>query len=113
MGNEQKVLGCISLARFGLGGYQDAQIGLSLQFDMKGTGVGTFIGGWAYTKPPSHAQWTKEDQRRTWADAVEKLNETLHAAKKQDVSQLVGVPVEVTLDGNVLKSWRVLTEVIG
>jgi len=28
------------------------------------------------------------------------------------VHDLIGVPVEVELDGNLLKDWRVLTEVI-
>ena len=36
----------------------------------------------------------------------------LTEAKKQDVKSLAGVPIEAEFDGNTLKSWRVLTEVI-
>lgn len=38
--------------------------------------------------------------------------DTLLSAKKQRVEQLVGTPVEVIFEGNLLKSWRVLTEVL-
>jgi hypothetical protein len=44
---------------------------------------------------------------------VWKLKEVLEAAHKQDVSELKGVPIECTFEGNLLKDWRVLTEVIG
>jgi len=45
----EKQLMKISSCRFGLGGYQDCQFGLFLNFESKGTGVSAFItGGWDY-----------------------------------------------------------------
>jgi hypothetical protein len=36
----------------------------------------------------------------------------LKEAKVNSVDMLKGKPVEVTFDGNTLKSWRILTEVL-
>ncbi len=111
MGEYHKQIGKISAARFGFGGYQDACIGLSLTFESKGWGVGTFVGGWAIERS-EYCKWSEGERRDSLADAVWKLKETLEQAHKQHVGELVGVPVEVTLEGNLLKDWRVLTEVI-
>jgi hypothetical protein len=107
---EQKWLGKITVAEFGYGGYDDAMIGLTFCF-VGEYGTTDFFGTWAM--PPSKsAAWSVADQRNHFADAVEKLNEILRLAKKKHVGQLVGVPVEVTSQGGLLKSWRVLTEVL-
>ena len=108
----EKRLGWITSAKFGRGGYQDAEIGLSLAFGGDGWGVHTFFGAW-FDGPTEFAKWTVEDQRGGFADAVELVRDTLRDAKRDHVSNLVGVPVELTFDGTVLLSWRVLTEVIG
>lgn len=111
MTDERKELGKIAHVTFGFGGDQDAMIGLSLTFSGKSWGCGTFVGGWAIERN-EREQWSEGDRSASLAAAVWKLKETLEAAKKQHVEELRGVPVEVTLEGNVLKSWRVLTEVI-
>jgi hypothetical protein len=36
----------------------------------------------------------------------------LNDAKVNSVDRLKGVPVEATFDGNLLKEWRILTEVL-
>ena len=41
-----------------------------------------------------------------------RISALLGDAKKTEVSRLAGVPVEVEFNGNVLKSWRVLKEVL-
>lgn len=109
--SERKELGRITSATFGFGGYDGACIGFALQFGGGSWGCGTFIGTWS-GKPSDHAKWTEDDQSKTFADAVRKLGETLSQARKQHVGELVGTPVEVTFDGNLLKEWRVLTEVL-
>lgn len=107
----EKRLAKIQAVRFGYGGYQNAMLGLSLTFGGQGWGVGDFRGTWA--EPPSeHAKWTVEDQMRIFAETVVLLRDTLKAAKVQTVDQLKGIPVEVEFEGNVLKSWRILTEVL-
>lgn len=106
-----KFLGVIKRAQFGFGGYQDVQFGLTLEFFADGYGCVSFTGTWA-DPPTKHAQWTLEDQSKCFADACRLLADTLQKAKKRNVGELVGVPVEVTFAQNTLASWRVLTEVI-
>ena len=108
---ERKELMKITDIEFGEGGYQDACIGLSITFQTEGMGASDFKGTWNM-EPSPHAKWTVEDQDAEYAKVVRLISETLKAAKKRYVSELKGVPVEVTFDGNMLKSWRILTEVI-
>ena len=109
-----KMLGRITKATFGFGGYDEAMFGLSLTFTGGGDGswgCGHFEGPWSM-EPSEHTQWTKESQIKQMYEACWLLKDTLVKAKKKDVSQLVGVPVECTFEGNLLKSWRVLEEVL-
>lgn len=107
----EKLLAKITHATFGFGGYQDVMFGLSLTFMGGATGVSDFKGTWG--DPPSpHAKWSLEDQSQTFADTCRLLIATLKDAKKDHVGQLVGVPVELTVEGNRLESWRILKEVL-
>ncbi len=108
----RKELGRIKSATFGLGGYQECQIGFWLTLGGEGWGVSASGGGaWAIERT-EHCKWTEEDRAREVAKAAMKLADTLRLAKKERVQDLVGVPVECTFDGNLLKDWRVLTEVL-
>jgi hypothetical protein len=107
----RKELGKITSASFGLGGYQDCQIGLWLTFGGKAWGVSAGQGAWS-TKHTEHCEWTEEGRLREIGQAGIKLAELLKATHKTDVSQLVGVPVECTFDGGRLTDWRLLTEVL-
>jgi hypothetical protein len=40
------------------------------------------------------------------------VSKLLKDAKVNSVDELKGKPVEVTFDGNMLKEWRILTEVL-
>jgi hypothetical protein len=40
------------------------------------------------------------------------VSKLLKDAKVDAVQKLQGIPVEVTFDGNLLKEWRILTEVL-
>ncbi len=103
-------LGRITKATFGFGGYDDAMVGMSVTLGGDSWGVGDFRGTWA--DRTSRAEWTVDDQRGHFADAVIWLRDTLKAAKKRHVAELVGTPIEATFEGNRLTSWRVLTEVL-
>lgn len=110
--HERKELGKITHATFGLGGYQDAQIGFWLELGGDSWGVSASGGGaWAMDRT-EHSKWTEADRLGELARAAMKVADTLKKAKKRHVQDLVGVPVEVTLDGNLLKDWRILTEVL-
>jgi hypothetical protein len=103
-------LGKITAATFGVGGYDDAMIGLSLTFEADRGAVSQFRGTWATWS--ERCQWTEADQTQSWGDTVRFLAKILKESRRKSVSDLVGVPVELTFDGNSLADWRVLTEVL-
>jgi hypothetical protein len=107
----RKELGKISRASWGRGGYQDAQVGVSFSLEGKGWGVCDFWGHWG-TKHSDHCKWSEVDRLVGIGEAAMRLNALLETAKKYSVADLVGVPVEVTFDGNALKEWRLLEEVL-
>ena len=106
-------IGKIKSVKFGFGGYDDTQFGLgvSLGSDKDSWGVGSFDGYWSM-KPTTNAQWNIEDQDAGFALTCRNIMALLKDAKITDVSDLAGVPVSVTFEGNVLKSWRILTEAL-
>src|SRR5687768_222119 len=106
-----KVLAKITHAEFGYGGYQDAQLGLSLQFASASTGCGHFDGQWGIERS-EYAKWTEADRITGLGETCMRLKKLLDDAKCRSVSQLVGKPVELEIDINVLKGFRILTEVL-
>lgn len=107
----EKRLGKITRATFGFGGYQDAMIGLNLEFGGDGWGVGTFHGAWG-NKRSQHTKWTEEDRIKQLGETCLKLRDLLIDAKENNVNGLIGTPVEVEFEGNCLKDYRILTEVL-
>jgi hypothetical protein len=110
----EKRLGKIKSVSFGFGGYQEAQFGLSVDLGGDGWGVTDFIsGGWSesITIGP-HTQWTEQDRTNNRAEMVKRIDQLLREANCSSVDQLRGKPVEITFDGNILKYWRILTEVL-
>jgi len=104
-------LGKIKSAEFGIGGYQDCQLGVGFVLGGESWGVQDFWGAWA-TKPTEHTKWTETDRCMALGHVCMRLLDVLRAAKVESVSNLQGIPIEATFDGNILKSWRVLTEVL-
>lgn len=107
----KKELGRISMASFGFGGYQDVQIGLTLQFEGNGWGCEKFDGFWAGKRSES-AKWTEGDRTFALGDMAKRVSNLLIDAKARDVSELVDKPVELTFENNTLKDFRILTEVL-
>lgn len=107
-------LGKIQKARFGFGGYQDVQIGLWLVIGGDGWGTHRGIeGGWSlHIKHSEHCKWTGSNRDEGYARMCREIQEVMLKAKVEEVNQLVGKPVEVVFDGMILKSWRILTEVL-
>lgn len=109
----RKEIGKIKSIEFGIGGYQDSMLGLTIGLGSSSWGVGDFKGFWGpEVKCGSRTQWTEKDRSKGYADSVRFLGDLLVKAKKKSVSDLTGVPVEVEFDGNCLKSWRILEEVL-
>jgi hypothetical protein len=111
----EKRIGKIQEVSVGFGGYQDAMLGLSVTLgsDKDGWGVGEFKGFWGPDVDHSErCKWTEEQRRGAHADTMLFIGKILQEAKVSSVDKLRGKPVEVELDFNTLKSWRILTEVL-
>lgn len=89
----------------------DGRLGFWFSLGGAGWGVGDFWGTWA-DDPSKNAKWTKEDQSEIWAEAVRKIRGVMKDANVESLRDLAGKPVEVTFDGSVIQSWRILKEVI-
>lgn len=106
-----KKLGKISSIKLGRGGYQDAMFGLTISFSFDVCcGIGTFIGTWETRS--KHAQYSVEQWEKQMLDVFVKIKELMHDAKVDDFNKLVGVPVEITLENDTFKDFRILTEVL-
>lgn len=104
-------LGKIESARFGFGGYQDAELGFWLVLSGPAWGVGTGMGCWSCDRSDS-AEWTEADRDAQFAAVARLVLSTLRDAGAPDVEHLEGVPVEVTFEDRVIAGWRVLKEVL-
>lgn len=110
----EKLLGKISSVYFGYVGYQDMQFGLFLSFSMGSRGVGATIAqGWCLDMECSeYCKWTEEDRDIGFAKTMREINSIMQKAKVKEIHELNGKPVEVILENNSLKSWRILEEVL-
>ena len=112
--NERKQLGKIQKATFGHGGYQDACIGINFTLGGESWGVGTGMTAWDANmiKHSEHCKWTEADRDAEYVKIIRYVYDLLKDAKVSDVSRLVGIPIEATFDGQMLKEWRILKEVL-
>jgi hypothetical protein len=111
------VLGKIKSVRFGIGGYNDIQFGLDLQFGSDGVdgwGVGNFYGFLDYTRVEhdENCKWTEDERNAQCIKTMKYISKILNDAKVNNITDLKGIPVEVTFEKNMIKDWRVLTEVL-
>lgn len=109
-----KILGKIVRAEFGT--YKDRPflMGLQLEFSLNGGACGGVGTGSKYTVNVSDdCRWEHPGQReQTITSKVFDLYKILQDAKCNYVSELKGKPVEVTIEDNMLKDFRILTEVL-
>lgn len=86
---------------------------LGFLFDLKGTGwgCGDFWGFWSTDHTPS-CEWTPETRHIALGEACMRVQKLFVDARKRSLDQLVGMPVEATFEGNLLRSWRILSEVL-
>ena len=112
--NLRTEIGKITGVRFGSGGYQDCMFGLSVDLGSKKNswGVGDFKGTWGPEISSKDCEWTEKDRSENYASTMRFIADLMQKAKVSEVHDLVGIPVEVVFDGNMLKSWRILEEVI-
>lgn len=110
----EKKLGKLSNVKFGLGGYQEACLGITVTISGEGWGVSDNKSAWDANqiKCNERCQWTEEDRSKGYDEVMRYVSDLLNDAKVSSVEALNGKPVEVEFDGMTLKSWRILTEVI-
>ena len=110
----EKRLGKIESVSFGLGGYQGAMLGLHVTLGDGSWGVGDSSANWdaEQISCSEHSKWSESDRDEWYAEIMRYVSKLLKDAKVDSVDKLKGKPVEVTLDGNLLKEWRILTEVL-
>lgn len=107
-------LGKIESIRFGHGGYQDAMLGIHFTLSGSAWGVCDSKCAWdaEQIKWTESCEWTENTRHKWYSDIMYYISELLAQAKVNSIDKLMGKPVEATFDGNVLKSWRILTEVL-
>jgi len=107
-------LGKIEKVSFGLGGYQGCMLGISFTLGNGSWVVGDFKGQWdaENIKRSEYTKWTEEDRNIGYSDTMRYVSKLLKEAKVDSVDKLKNIPVEVTFDGNTLKEWRILSEVL-
>jgi hypothetical protein len=110
----EKRLGKIKKVYFGIGGYQDCQLGIHFQLggDMWGVNDGKSVWDPNLIKCTENSQWTEEDRNKQINEVVRYVSSLLNEAKVDKVEDLEGKPIECSFEGNMLKEWRILTEVI-
>ena len=107
----KKSIGKITSVKFGFGGYQDVQFGITLCVDT--TDGCACTGDWMWTNEPDrYTKWTLFDQDKAYTRIMRYVIKLMSDAKVNNVADLEGKPVEATWEGNHLESIRILTEVI-
>lgn len=105
----EKRLGKIDFAEFGTVRDYPFLIGLQLGFNMSGLAV--MDSGNTINISPG-CRWETQERETAITTMVENVNNILKDAKVSYVSQLINKPVEVTLENNCFKDFRILTEVL-
>ena len=108
----RKELGKIKSVRFGYGGYGDSQFGLSLTLASGCSCVNTGHQEWGLDISSRGTEWDEAARDENFALIMRKTNQLMIDAKVKEVHELVGIPIEIEWDGNSLKDWRILTEVL-
>ncbi len=108
---DEKILGKINFAEYGTIRDYPSFIGLQLGFKL-GDGSGVMDGGKHAVNMSKECRWEDSERTEAITISVEQVYKILKDAKVNYVSQLVNKPVEVTLEKNCFKDFRILTEVL-
>lgn len=107
----EKLFGKITRAEYGTVKEYPFLIGLQLSFSMNSSGISD---GGKYTLNINKEckVWEENQRSRAVTESIENVYQLLNDAKVNYISQLVGKPVEVTIEDNCFRDFRILTEVI-
>ncbi|WP_149692918.1 hypothetical protein [Bacillus cereus] len=109
---EQKYLGKIVKAEFGTHRNRPFLMGLQLEFRFDGNS-GVNCGGKHLINVSDHCNWDSEEQKNAaFQKVIKDVHKILEEAKVNTVSELVGKPIEIIIEDQMYKSFRILTEVL-
>ena len=107
---EEKLLGKIDFAEFGLHPDRPFMYGLLLGFSFPESAV---MDGGRYTVNISkECRWEESERQEAITKQAEFVQKILKDAKCNYVSELKNKPVEVTICNNTFRNFRILTEVL-
>lgn len=107
-----KFLGKISKAEFGSHSDRPFLMGLQLEFKFD-SNSGVSDGGRHLINIGDNCQWESEEEKNVaYQHVLKNLSNVLKDAKVNHVSQLVGKPIEIEIENQMYKSFRILTEVL-
>ncbi|MED1436940.1 MULTISPECIES: hypothetical protein [Bacillus cereus group] len=108
---EQKYLGKIVKAEFGTHRDRPFLMGLQLEFRFDNGGVS--CGSRHLININNDCKWDSEEDKNTaYQRVLKELAFVLKEAKVNTVSELVGKPIEITIENQMYKSFCILTEVL-
>ena len=107
----EKILGKITCAEFGTVKEYPFMIGLQLSFSFQRCGI-TDSGKYTLNIDKTCRAWEQNERSQAVTKRIEDIYELLNKAKVNYVSQLVGKPVEITVEDDLFKHFRILTEVL-
>ena len=106
-----KILGKINFAEYGTISDYPFMIGLQLGFKL-GDGSCVMDGGSYTVNIDKECRWEESERTTAVTVSIEKVYQILKDAKVNYVSKLINKPVEVTIEKNTFKDFRILTEVL-
>ena len=107
----RKLLGKIDFVEFGTIKDYPFLMGLQLGFAL-GNGCGVTCGGKYTINIDKNCRWEEPERQQVITANMEWIYQLLKDAKVNYVSQLLNKPVEVTIEENTFKDFRILTEVL-
>ena len=107
----EKILGKILDVRFGFIRDYPFLFGLDLTFKLANSG-GVGSGGKYTVNISKECKWSEADRNSAIAKTVDNLIKIMEDANVTNVCDLKNKPVEVTLENNTFKDFRILTEVL-
>ena len=105
------ILGKIDFAEYGTFRDHPFLMGLQLGFKLA-DGCGVMDGGKYTINMSKECRWERAERSAAITVEADRIYELLKAAKVNYVSELVNKPVEVTIERNCFKDFRILTEVL-
>lgn len=107
----KKELGKIESVEYGL--CRDRGFLMGITFVLKFPGAGCVSANEVnMSEHTEYCRWTIEDQNKQIVELMHYIKKLLTDAKVNKVSELKNIPIEATFDGNMLESFRILTEVL-